>query len=79
MSPDALQVADDLGEADSYFEKTEAEKVGQRVAGVRAVVEKIEVKLAGSYMKDDADIAKAVLSQFEWSYSVPASKRSKTL
>ena len=63
------------GSVPSYFEKTEAESIAQRVGGVKAVVEKIEVKLANSYLRDDQDIAKAILSQFKWSFSVPDSVR----
>ena len=33
------------GSVPSYFEKSEAETVAQRVGGVKAVVEKIEVRL----------------------------------
>ena len=62
------------GSVPSYFEKNEAETVAQRVGGVRAVVEKIEVKMSESHIKDDEDIAKAILSQFNWSFSVPDDK-----
>ncbi len=55
----------------SYIEKKAAEKATQRVAGVKAVVEKIEVKLPGSFERDDAAIASAVLSQFKWNVQVP--------
>lgn len=59
------------GSVPSYFEKTEAESVAQRVGGVKAVVENIDVKMYGSYIKDDESIAKVILSQFKWSFSVP--------
>jgi osmotically-inducible protein OsmY len=62
------------GSVPSYFEKNEAEKVAQRVGGVRAVVEKIEVKPLDSYIRDDQDIAKAILNQFKWSFTIPAEK-----
>lgn len=55
----------------SYIEKSAAERAAQRVSGVRAVVEKIEVKLAGSHKRDDQDIAKTIVDQFKWHMQVP--------
>lgn len=60
------------GTTDSYFEKTEAEKVSQRIDGVKAIVEKIEVKLPGSYRRDDQDIARAIVDQLKWDFRVPS-------
>lgn len=59
------------GNVPSFIEKTMAEKAVQRVSGVKAVVEKIEVKIQNSYKKDDQDIAKAILNQFAWNFQVP--------
>ena len=59
------------GTIPSYIEKSAAERATQRVAGVKAVVEKIEVKLLSSYQKDDQDIAEAILNQFRWSVQIP--------
>jgi hypothetical protein len=39
------------GSVPSYFEKTEAEIVAQRIGGVKAVIQDIEVKLGSSYFK----------------------------
>ncbi len=70
-----VSVADGIitlsGLVPSYVEKSAAEKAAKRVAGVRAVVEKIEVKLPGSFKRDDQEIAKAVLNQFKWNVQVP--------
>lgn len=60
------------GSVPSYIEKSAAERCAQRVAGVKAVVEKIEVKLPGTYKRDDQEIAKAIVSQLKWSVQVPA-------
>jgi osmotically-inducible protein OsmY len=54
------------GTVPTYFEKSAAEKAAQRVGGVTAVVEKIELKPAGSYKRDDQAIAMAILDQFKW-------------
>lgn len=59
------------GSVPSYIEKWSAEKATQRVAGVKAVVEKVEVKLSGSLLRDDHDIAKAIIEQFKWNVQVP--------
>jgi osmotically-inducible protein OsmY len=60
------------GSVPSYFEKTEAESVTQKVWGVKAIVENIEVKPPYSYSRDDSDIAKAIVNQFKWSFRVPS-------
>ncbi|MDO9180898.1 MAG: BON domain-containing protein [Bacteriovorax sp.] len=62
------------GTVPSFIEKHNAEKAAQRVAGVKAIVEKIEVKLPGSMVRDDEDIAKAIVNQFQWSTLVPHDK-----
>jgi osmotically-inducible protein OsmY len=59
------------GTVPSYIEKSAAEKAAQRVGGVKAVVEKIDVKVPGSHRKDDQGIAKAIIDQFEWHTQVP--------
>jgi osmotically-inducible protein OsmY len=59
------------GTVPSFIEKSEAEKAAQRVAGVKAVVEKIEVKLPGSLHGDDQEIARKVIEQLRWHAQVP--------
>lgn len=59
------------GTVPSYSEKSAAERAAQRVADVKAVVEKIDVKLPSSSERDDQDIAHAVLQQFGWNIQVP--------
>lgn len=61
------------GTVPSYVEKWAAEKAAQRVAGVKAIVEEIEVKLSGSVVRDDQTLAKAILEQFKWNVQVPDS------
>jgi len=63
------------GQVDSYWKKTEAEEAARNVAGVKAVVEKIEIKFASnSFKKDDNDIATEVLNAFQWNVEVPRDK-----
>ncbi|MEO8764284.1 MAG: BON domain-containing protein [Ginsengibacter sp.] len=63
------------GVVDTYTKKTEAEDAAKNVAGVNAVVEKIEVKFSGSFgKKDDNEIADEVLNAFKWNWQVPNDK-----
>ena len=63
------------GVVDSYSKKIEAEDAAKNVAGVKAVVEKIEIKFSSSWgKKDDNEIASEVLSAFKWNWQVPNNK-----
>ena len=63
------------GTVDSYWKKTEAEEAAKNVAGVKAVVEKIEIKFANnSFTKDDNEIATEVVNAFKWNIEVPSDK-----
>ncbi|MEO8772268.1 MAG: BON domain-containing protein [Ferruginibacter sp.] len=63
------------GIVDSYTKKSEAEDAAKNVAGVKAVVEKIEVKFSSAYgKKDDNEIADEVLHAFNWNWRVPNDK-----
>jgi osmotically-inducible protein OsmY len=59
------------GYVDSYVKKWAAERAAARVSGVRAVAEKIQVRLAGSLKRSDEDIARAVADVLEWNVLVP--------
>jgi osmotically-inducible protein OsmY len=59
------------GSVPHFFEKTSAEEAAQRVGGVRAVADEIDVKLMGEYEKTDEQIANAALNAVEWNFSVP--------
>jgi osmotically-inducible protein OsmY len=59
------------GHVASYAEKWQAEKAAQRVAGVNGLAVEIEVKLAGSSQRDDADIARSVDNVLQWSSFTP--------
>ena len=63
------------GTVDSYWKKSEAEEATRNVAGVRAVVEKIEIRPVGSLAKkEDSEIATEVLKAFKWTSEIPAGK-----
>jgi osmotically-inducible protein OsmY len=57
------------GWVDSYLKKWNAEEAAHRVAGVRAVVNDIEVKLATE--RTDQDIAAAAVRAIEWDSFIP--------
>lgn len=60
------------GVVDNYTKKSEAEDAAKNVAGVKAVVEKIEVRFSGSWNKtSDGEIATEVLNAFKWNWRVP--------
>jgi len=63
------------GSVDSYAKKTEAEDAVKRVVGVKAVVEKLEIKYpSGWAKKDDNDIAAEVVRAFKWNWEIPSDK-----
>jgi len=62
------------GVVDSYAKKLEAEHATKKVIGVKAVVEKIEVKFSGSWTKTDEEIAREVLVALKSNLSVPDEK-----
>jgi osmotically-inducible protein OsmY len=62
------------GTVNTYGKKSEAEDAAKNVSGVKAVVERIEIKSASSFNKTDADIAKEIISAFKWNWQVPDDK-----
>jgi osmotically-inducible protein OsmY len=63
------------GQVDSYSKKIEAENAAKNVAGVKAVVEKIEVQFHSSLdKKSDGDIANEILKAYKWNWSIPNDK-----
>jgi len=62
------------GVVDNYAKKTRAEDAAKNVAGVTALVEKIEVKYPSSYSKTNAEIANEVLNALKARWEVPNDK-----
>jgi osmotically-inducible protein OsmY len=67
------------GNVKSYFEKWKAERAAERVAGVRAVANEIEVRLPGENKRTDADIAAAAAQALKWNTLVPFDKIKATV
>jgi osmotically-inducible protein OsmY len=63
------------GTVNNYSKKSEAEDAAKNVAGVKAVVEKIEVKHSSSWAKkDDNEIATEVIKALNWNWRIPSDK-----
>ena len=59
------------GHVSTYAEKLAAERAAQRVSGVKALAIDMDVKLSGSSMRNDADIAGAAINALQWTSSFP--------
>ena len=59
------------GSVPHYFEKKNAEIVAQRVGGVRAVADELEVNLLNIHTKTDEEIANAAINAMDWNYQIP--------
>jgi len=59
------------GYVDAFYKKGAAERAAARVFGVKAVAEKIQVRLPGSLKRSDEDIARAVANALEWNVALP--------
>ena len=58
------------GTVPHYFEKNVAANAAQRVSGVRAVANEIEVDLLGVHLRSDEEIARAAVDALTWNYQV---------
>jgi osmotically-inducible protein OsmY len=59
------------GKVDSFAEKDAAQRAAQRVVGVKAVANDLEVVVPGAHKRDDTDIARAAVDAIAWNYNVP--------
>jgi osmotically-inducible protein OsmY len=59
------------GTVPTYAEKWAAERATQRVEGVKAIAEELEVNLAGVHKRKDSEIAEAVVNALRWHVWVP--------
>jgi osmotically-inducible protein OsmY len=67
------------GAVDSYAKKYHAEQAAKRVAGVKAIVNELEVKLPFSSERDDEEIAKSALWALEFNDLVPDDRLKVTV
>jgi osmotically-inducible protein OsmY len=59
------------GYVPSYSEKFAAVRAAERVLGVKAVADEIEVRLPGSSVRDDSALAERIAHVLRWNTSVP--------
>ena len=59
------------GHVQSYAEKWAAERAVERVSGVTAVANELDVHLPGDWERTDEDIAQAAVNALTWNLSVP--------
>lgn len=62
------------GFAASYAEKLSALRISERVLGVRAVVDQLEIELPDRSARSDEELAKAILNALEWDVVVPKNR-----
>jgi osmotically-inducible protein OsmY len=59
------------GTVDTYSQRYTAERVVERIAGVRALVDELTVKPGAATGPSDVDIAHAAVNAFKWDIQVP--------
>ena len=60
------------GTVPHYAEKSAAERATQRVEGVKAIAEEMEVHPTAAYQRKDSEIAEAVVNSLKWHVWVPS-------
>ena len=68
-----------FGSVSSYAAREAAQEAAQRVRGVRAVANDVEVRLADSDQRTDEDIARAAALALQWDVHVPEESISITV
>lgn len=58
----------------TFAQKYAAEKVVERLAGIRAIADDLHVKPLASFVRNDTDIAHSVVNALSWNIEVPAEK-----
>ena len=67
------------GSVPRYADKMTAESVAKRAGVVKGVANDLEVKIAGSSVRTDADITLAVLNALKWDSTVPEDRIKVTV
>lgn len=62
------------GSVETYAQKYAAERAVERVAGVRAVADDLHVRVPGSFVRTDTDIAHSAINALRWDIEVPDDK-----
>jgi osmotically-inducible protein OsmY len=59
------------GFVDSFAQKVTAEHCAERVSGVRALADELQVRVPASQQRSDTDIARAAATALDWDVEVP--------
>jgi osmotically-inducible protein OsmY len=59
------------GTVDNFAQKRTAEFCAERISGVRAIADDLEVKLPNALTRTDTDIARAAAAALQWDVEVP--------
>ena len=59
------------GHVPTYTQKLHAVRAVERVSGVGAVADELEVRLPGSHVRDDSDIAESIAHHLAWNATIP--------
>jgi osmotically-inducible protein OsmY len=59
------------GNVPTYAQKYAAERAAERVSGVRAIAEELEIKLPSALERTDTDIAHTAAKMLDWDIEVP--------
>jgi osmotically-inducible protein OsmY len=62
------------GHVPSFVQKLHAVRAVERVAGVQAVADELAVRLPGSHIRDDTDVAESIAHRLAWSATVPKAR-----
>jgi osmotically-inducible protein OsmY len=60
------------GHVETYAEKSAAERAVQRVKGMKALAEEIEVRLLSHMKRGDEEIASEAINRLKWDASIPS-------
>jgi osmotically-inducible protein OsmY len=67
------------GSVPSYAHRWASMRAAERVYGVRAVADEIEVKLDSTNKRDDANIAESIAQQIKWHAGIPSAVKAEVL
>ena len=59
------------GFVDSYAEKVKAERIIERMSGVKVIADALKVRVPAAMQRSDTEIAHAVVNAFRWNLQVP--------
>ena len=59
------------GYVDSFAEKIRAERIIEKMSGVKVLADMLKVKLPGTSLRSDTEIAHEIVSAFRWNIQIP--------